>query len=63
MDAATGPAENAPEDSPEDAPEDDSPTGEHEGRKPTSVRSSSEVADTVMATYARLATRRKTPPA
>jgi hypothetical protein len=59
MDTATGPAESAPE----DAPEDESPTGEHEGRKPTSVRSSSEVADTVMATYARLARRGKTPPA
>jgi hypothetical protein len=58
MDAATGPAESTSE----DAPEDESPTGEHEGRKPTSVRSSSEVADTVMSTYARLARRGETPP-
>ena len=63
MDTATGPAESAPEDAPLDALEDESPTGEHEGRKPTSVRSSSEVADTVLATYDRLARRGKTPPA
>jgi hypothetical protein len=59
MDAANEPSQSTPE----DTPEHKGAPVESEIKKPTAVRSSAEVADTVSTTYERLARPGKTPPA
>ena len=59
MSSAKEPTEGAHE----DTPEPDNAAVKSDAKKPTSVRSSAEAADTVSSTYARLARPGKTPPA